>query len=153
MADWTERIEKIIMPVLVSNDCELVTAEWKTHAGQRILQITIDAERGVDLDLCATVSRAAGVLLEFEDEPSGSFVLEVSSPGINRRLVRLQDFRRFVGEKAKIRLRTPLAGGRRRMAGRIEKVTDEDHIVINADDGSIFDLNYDDIAKANLDRI
>lgn len=90
---------------------ECVEVTFAVESGRRILRVTLDAESGVHLDQCARASRALGPLLDScADLPPG-YYLEVSSPGINRPLTKPEHFRRFRGERAKIRLREALDGG------------------------------------------
>ena len=153
MRESDEKLAAIAQPVLRRHGCELLLLEWKSHSGRRVLRFTIDASDGVNLDLCERVSRELGDLLDLEDDLGEGYVLEVSSPGINRPLVRLDDFRRFVGEIARIQLHAPLQGGRRRAKGLIRRVTQEDHIIVDTEEGAVLDLSFDNIAKANLVRI
>ena len=95
------------------------------HVGMQgpTLQFVIDHPDGVDVDHCADVSRQISALLDRDDFGSRRYVLEVSSPGIERHLYWLDDFRRFVGEKARITLRTP-QGGKRTVQARIVSAED-----------------------------
>src|SRR5690606_25713880 len=89
----------------------------------RTLQIMVERQdrRPMTVDDCADVSRQVSALLEVEDPVPGSYVLEVSSPGIDRPLVRLDDFSRFAGFEARLETGQPVAG-RRRFRGRIKGI-------------------------------
>lgn len=90
---------------------ECVEVTFAVESGRRILRVTLDSGVGIRLDECARVSRALAPLLDsWPGLPSG-YYLEVSSPGINRPLTKPEHYRRFRGERAKIRLREELAGG------------------------------------------
>ena len=103
--------------------------------------------QGMTVDDCATISRAVSALLEVDDPISGAYTLEVSSPGLDRPLVRLGDFERFQGLEAKIEITQPL-DGRRRFRGRLLGVDGD--IVRILVDGTEVDLPHPDIHKAKL---
>ncbi len=106
--DLRERIEQQVE----SMGFECVDIAFAVEGGRRILRVTIDAENGVLLDQCGSVSRGlAPVLDEFPDLPTG-YHFEVSSPGINRALTKREHFERFQGERVKLRLHEEVEGGR-----------------------------------------
>lgn len=93
-----------------------------------------DQLAGITHEDCANYSRELGTILDVEDAiPGGEYLLEVSSPGLDRKLVKLADFQRFSGSKAKIMTREPLAGNRH-FAGRI-RLVDGDRIALDIDPG------------------
>lgn len=100
-----------------------------------VLQVMVErADRqSITVDSCAEVSRAISAILDVEDPIQGSYVLEVSSPGIDRPLVKLADYDRFAGHVAKLELAAPMAG-RRRFRGRLLGV-EGDVIKLVEDDG------------------
>jgi ribosome maturation factor RimP len=97
---------------VVSEGYECVDIVLGPEGGRRVLRIMIDHEAGVPLEACAKISRSLGALLEEVEELPGGYVLEVSSPGINRPLVKPEHFQRFQGERAKIKLRERMEGDR-----------------------------------------
>ena len=113
------------------------------------LQVMLDRRDGVAVlvDDCARASRLIGAILDVEDPLKGSYVLEVSSPGIDRPLTRLRDFERFAGFEARIETRWPV-DGRRRFKGRLLGV-DHDQVRLAADSGEIV-FAFGDIVKAKL---
>lgn len=113
------------------------------------LQIMVERRdgRAVNVDDCARASRLVSAILDVEDPLAGPYVLEVSSPGIDRPLTRLKDFERFAGFEARVELRMPL-DGRRRFKGRILGV-DDDRIRLAAEREEV-ELSFDDIQKAKL---
>lgn len=90
------KIQNLIEPVLSEMGCEWVDAQTVSEHGQKILRLLIDKEGGVTVGDCQKVSREVGVLLDVEEAVSGQYLLEVSSPGINRPLVKLADYQRFM---------------------------------------------------------
>jgi ribosome maturation factor RimP len=113
------------------------------------LQIMVERrdERAMTVDDCAEVSRAISAVLDVEDPIAGAHVLEVSSPGIDRPLVRLADFERFTGFEAKIETERPVAE-RRRFTGRLLG-TAVDRVRLRTDVGDV-ELPHAEIVRAKL---
>ncbi len=149
MADALERrIESLISPTIESMGFGLVRV--RLFGQQRLrLQVMIERldEAPLDVDDCAEVSRAVSAVLDVDDPISDGYTLEVSSPGIDRPLVRLADFERFAGFAAKIELDAPM-DGRRRFAGRLAGIA-EDAVRLATETGDVT-LPYARIAKAKL---
>ncbi len=103
--------------------------------------------RTVTVGDCAAISRAVSAVLDVEDPVSGPYTLEVSSPGIDRPLVRLKDFERFAGFEARVETNRPI-DGRRRFRGRLLGVEGET-VRIRVEDATT-DLPYVDIQRAKL---
>ncbi len=129
---------------------ELVNVEYMRGPSGMTLRITIDKDGGVTVDDCAHVSRLVSDVLDVKDPIPGHYNLEVSSPGINRPLVRKNDFQRFTGEKVFIKT-SRLIEGRRRYRGVLEKVED-DTVYVRAVDG-LYPVRFEDISRARLDII
>jgi len=125
---------------------ELVDIDLRIGANG-LLRLFIDSQDGVTLDDCETVSRQISALLDVEDPIPGSYVLEVSSPGIERRLRTEGHFRRHVNEEVKIQLTRP-QDGRRRFRGTVAGV-DEQAVAVVVD-GVQWRLPIADIATATL---
>ncbi|MEO0367959.1 MAG: ribosome maturation factor RimP, partial [Pseudomonadota bacterium] len=123
---------------------ELVAVEM-AGGDNAILRVFIDSKDGVDVEDCAKASRQFSAILDVEDPVSGKYLLEVSSPGIDRPLAKPAHFEAVIGEEIKVRTST-LVEGRRRFKGRLIS-TDDDGIEIQVDD-SIYSLSYLDLDKA-----
>ncbi|MFN0167692.1 MAG: ribosome maturation factor RimP [Bryobacteraceae bacterium] len=105
------RVEHIVERVAAPEGIEVVDVELKGTGRNRLLRISIDKASGVTHADCELVSHHVGTLLDVEDVvPGGSYTLEVSSPGVERKLVKLADFQRFQGKKARIVLSEPVEG-------------------------------------------
>lgn len=118
-------IEHEIAEIVEASGCELVHAEF----GGGVLRLFIDRpERpgGVDLGDCETVSKQVSALLDVVDFGSGRYTLEVSSPGLDRRLYDLRDYRRFAGSLARVTFREPESGKKRTVVGRLGELREPD---------------------------
>lgn len=141
-----ERLLELLEPTLAAMGYEL--ADLDAHAGRRgLLRLYIDRPGGVTVDDCQRVSEQVGAWLDVEDPLPGSYVLEVSSPGFDRRLRTAAHFERFGGEQARIELRDAL-GGRRKFVGKLAGV--EGGAVVLEVDGELVRLPLSDIAVARL---
>jgi ribosome maturation factor RimP len=110
------KVEKVVTelarPVVESAQCTLWDVEFVKEGGRSVLRIYIDNESGVSTEHCETVSRALDTLLDEADPIESSYVLEVSSAGLERRLKRDSDFVRFMGHSVAVRLYAPQNGAR-----------------------------------------
>src|SRR5450631_4118502 len=113
MAFEVERVRKVAERVAASSGLEIVEVELRGGGKARMLRIVIDKPAGVTHEDCAILSRDVGTILDVEDAISGnSYVLEVSSPGLDRKLFRPADYERFTGSKVKLKTRKPVNGNR-----------------------------------------
>lgn len=141
------RLAAIVAPTIEGLGFELVRIRLM---GGRKSVLQIMAERpdgGIEVDDCARISRAVSAVLDVEDPISGEFVLEVSSPGIDRPLTRLKDFETWAGWETRIETVEPI-DGRRRFRGTLAGVQDGE-VLIEIPEGTI-GLDYAMIADAKL---
>ncbi len=103
-------VESFAAPVLDDLGLELVEVQYRCESGAWILRLFIDREGGVTLDDCASVSRQISAYLEVEEIIAHPYNLEVSSPGLERPLKKKEDFIRFAGRKARVKLKDPVDG-------------------------------------------
>jgi len=148
-----ERIETAIAPTVNAMGLEVVRLQF-VNGPKKTLQIMAENDEGrLGIDECAQLSQAISAILDVEDVIEGEYLLEVSSPGLDRPLTKADHFRRFLGHKAKIRLDRPLETGRRNFAGRLVDAG-EDSVEIEIADpetGSrICQLPFDRIVSAHL---
>ena len=145
--ELTDRIATMIEPSLLAMGFLLVRVRFG-GAKRPVLQIMAERPDGtMTVEDCAEVSRAVSALLDVEDPIAGEYVLEVSSPGLDRPLVKLDDYRRFAGYEAKIETVMPVEG-RKRYRGRITGTEGEDVLVTV--DGQNFRLPFPLIGEARL---
>ena len=149
-------LEHIIDPICRAHGVELVDVRYLREPRGAVIRVIIDRERpevevgsAVSLEDCTAVSRDVSTALDVHDDvlPSGAYRLEVSSPGLERPLVRLRDFERFCGREVKLRTRAPI-DKRRRFHGKLLRVVDG-KIELNQD-GRVLLIPHEDIAQANL---
>ncbi len=142
------RVEQAVTHVLAREGFELVLCEFVPR--QHILRLYIDHANGVSIDDCSRVSHVVGDLLDAEgisDAIPGRYHLEVSSPGLDRPLVRPKDFQRFAGHEATILTREPLSG-RKKFTGQLAEAGEREvRIVV---DGAPYVIPYDAIHRAKL---
>jgi len=120
MAVDLEKVQAITERVAASLGLAVVEVELRGGGKARMLRIFIDKPQGVTHEDCASLSREVSTILDVEDAVgSGSYVLEVSSPGLDRKLFRAADFERFQGSRIKLTTRMPV-NGNRHFEGRLE---------------------------------
>ena len=141
------QVEEIAESLVASEGMELVDLEYRREGGHRVLRLFIDKHSGVTIDDCAHISRLLGDFLDVKDILPQAYVLEVSSPGLNRRLRKKEDFSRFAGHKVQLRLVAPLEG-RKKIVGSLVGIESE-AVVVAAANGR-YSVPLKDIAKANL---
>jgi ribosome maturation factor RimP len=116
-----DRVREIAERVAASSGLEVVEVEMLGSGKARMLRLTIDKPGGVTHEDCANLSREVGTILDVEDAVAGdSYVLEVSSPGLDRKLSKAADFERFVGSRIKLTTRREI-NGNRHFQGKLEK--------------------------------
>jgi ribosome maturation factor RimP len=115
-----EHVREVVERVASSSGLEVVEVELHGAGKSRMLRIFIDKPQGVTHEDCANLSREVGTILDVEDAvPGESYVLEVSSPGLDRKLSRPADYERFIGSRIKLTTWNPV-NGTRRFEGRLE---------------------------------
>lgn len=121
MAVDLDQIHAIVARVAASSGLEVVEIELRGGGKSRMLRIFIDKPGGVTHGDCASVSREVSTIFDVEDAmPGGAYTLEVSSPGLDRKLLRAADFERFQGSRVKLTTKEPV-NGNRHFEGRLER--------------------------------
>lgn len=119
-----DKIREIAERVAHMHGVELVEAELRGGGKARMLRVTIDKPEGVTHEDCANVSRDLSTVLDVEDAvPGGPYTLEVSSPGLDRKLLKPEDYTRFAGSRVKLTTREPV-NGNRHFEGRLESFSE-----------------------------
>ncbi|PHV71894.1 ribosome maturation factor RimP [Sporanaerobium hydrogeniformans] len=99
-----EEVTSLVTPILEQGDYELVDIEFVKEGPNYYLRIFVDKEGGITVDDCVTITRALNPLLDEKDPIEPAYMLEVSSPGLDRILKREKDFERFKGEMVDVKL-------------------------------------------------
>lgn len=143
----SDELIQLLEPVIERQGYELADLELKVGSRDGVLRIFIDKPGGVGLEDCELISRQVSALLDVEDPVPGRYSLEVSSPGLDRKLTKPSHFQRFVGEEVKVETRFPVLG-RRRFRGVLQ-AADEKSIVVVVD-REPYELQIDGIETARL---
>jgi ribosome maturation factor RimP len=142
-------VEDLVGPVVARNQMELVDVTYRLETGRWVLRLFIDKAGGVNVGDCAFISRQIEDLIEVEEIVPQRYVLEVSSPGLDRVLKKETDFQRFCGERARVKTREALAG-RRNFKGRIVRC-EQGILELECTEGERFEFSLDAIEKARLE--
>lgn len=148
MSAKLKNLQQLLEPVAQSMGFELWGIEYISQGKDSILRIYIDGEEGVSVDDCAILSHQASGILDVEETITGMYTLEVSSPGLDRILFKLEHYIAYVGHTVKVKLRLPF-DGRRNFKGLLKGV-EEDEIVIQVDNEE-YVLPIDYIDKAQVE--
>jgi ribosome maturation factor RimP len=145
----TEELEKLIEPVVKAQEMELVDLQYVSEQGKKVLRVFLDKKGGMQLSDCERVSGLLGELLDTSELLPESYVLEVSSPGIDRVLKKEKDFVRFKGERVRITLYAPIEGQRNFLGPIVE--AGNGAVTIADVSGKQVVVPLDKIARARLD--
>lgn len=144
-----DRIRQLVAEVVEGQGYELVDMELKGGGKNSILRIFIDKPEGISHKDCELVSEQVGTVLDVEDLIPFSYTLEVSSPGLDRKLVKDSDYTRFEGKLAKIQTRIPLQH-QKTFRGRLKGLRDG-KIVVALPNGSTIEIPVDVVNEARLE--
>jgi ribosome maturation factor RimP len=121
----------LLEPTIERLGYELSDLEVRIGGKHGVLRVFIDEPNGIGLEDCEKVSLAVSAILDVEDPLPGHYDLEVSSPGLDRKLTKIEHFQRFTGEAVKVQMRFPIEG-RRRFRGTLVS-SDDENIVVEVD--------------------
>ena len=147
VASKERQLSDMLKPTIEALGFELWGLEYLSQGRHSLLRIYIESEAGITVDDCAAVSAQVGSVLDVEDPISGDYTLEVSSPGVDRLLFRLEQFPEYAGELVELRLRSAFEG-RRKFKGLLQGIEGED-VVIRVDDHEYL-LPHSAIEKARV---
>ena len=142
-----DELAELLGPTVERLGYELADLEVRLGGKSGLIRLFVDKPEGIGLEDCEKVSRAVSALLDVEDPVPGNYNLEVSSPGLDRKLKKVEHFQRFIGQIVKVKLRFPLEG-RRRFRGKLLSADDE-NIVVEVD-GESYSLALTTIDTARL---
>jgi ribosome maturation factor RimP len=148
LASKEQQIEQLLQPTVEAMGFDLWGVEYVSQGRHSVLRVYIDAEQGINVDDCAAVSHQAGSVLDVEEPISGEYTLEVSSPGMDRLLFKLEQYPQYANEVIELRLRSPFEG-RRKFKGILKGIEGED-IVVQVDDHEYL-LPHSAVDKARIE--
>jgi ribosome maturation factor RimP len=156
MALKIEQIRDIAERVAATHGMEVVDVEFQGGGKSRMLRLFIDKPGGITHGDCALVSNDVSTILDVEDVVPGSYLLEVSSPGLDRKLVKAADYERFAGSRVRVNTKEPMEGSRH-FEGRLEGIR-EGRIALRLGGGSKkhplpereLEIELANVEKANL---
>ena len=145
-----QTIEQTVAAALAGKHVELVDLIIQNQGHKKLLQFFIDKEGGVTLEDCSTFTDVIDSVLEMENLIEGAYILEVSSPGVKRALKKPAHFKKFVSERIRVVVKTPIEG-RGFFTGQLASADDTGFVL---DDGTTqFHFKYTDVKKVNLDPV
>jgi len=145
-----EQLDNLIQATVTGMGYTLWGHEYRTYAENTLLRIFIDSDQGITVDDCGRVSQQLGAVLDVEDLIPVAYVLEVSSPGLDRVLFHPAQYQRYTGENLKVRTHVPVVG-RRNFAGVLQ-AADETGISLAVED-ELIEIPYDAIARGRLQYV
>lgn len=145
------RIRDKVSNVFDENKVELVDLTYRKEGGVKVLRILVDTESGITVEECAKMNEVVGEALDREDFMDENYILEVSSPGLDRPLKTKNDFARIKGKRIRVHTFVPI-DEKKEFVGILETVDDEGIAVFVKDTKSV-DIPLDKISKATLDFI
>jgi ribosome maturation factor RimP len=148
MEDMKKKIQELADSIAGQFAVDIVDVELSGSSRKPLIRIFIDKENGVTLDDCGKFSRALSALLDVEDPIPTAYVLEVSSPGLDRPLKVMRDFERSIGKLVRIVARTKI-DEQYVFTGRLTRVEGE-HIILSFDDKEM-EIPFDQISRARLE--
>lgn len=146
--EYELKTEKLLEPIMAEHNFELVDVEYIKEGGNWYLRAYIDKEGGITVDDCVMVSRSLSDLLDKNDFIPDAYILEVSSPGLGRKLKKDKDFARSIGEEVEIKLFKPI-NKKKDFIGCLISF-DKDKLTIELEDQSNMDILRADIAMVRL---
>lgn len=144
-----QRLVVEITRIVEGEGAEVWDIEYTPERGSMVLRIFIDKPDMVTVDDCANVSNLVSMMLDVEDLISGKYTLEVSSPGINRKLIKPEHFQRYLGRKIKVKL-NPNKAGRKKFQGLLERYEDGTVVITDDDENQAHEIAHEDIHIARL---
>jgi len=147
VATREQQMHELLEPTVEALGFELWGLEYLSQGRHSLVRVYIDGENGITVDDCAAVSEQIGSVMDVEDPIQGDYTLEVSSPGMDRLLFKLEQYAGYIGEIVELRLRSAFEG-RRKFRGLLKSIEGED-VVVQVDDHEYL-LPHSAIEKARV---
>ena len=148
-ADIEKKTEELVLPIIQAEGCELWDVEYVKEGSDMYLRIYADKEGGIMIDDCVTISRALEAKLDEEDFIEDAYILEVSSPGLTRKLKKDRDFEKSIGKLVIVKL-YKAENGSKEFLGRLRAYTDST-ITIETDSSETIELERKNISGIRLE--
>lgn len=142
-----EKIAEMVTPIVESMGFELWGIEYLAAGRHSTLRIFIDGPQGVNVDDCGSISRQISALMDVEDPISSAYMLEVSSPGMDRTLFKPTQYTAYINQNIQVRTLAAVLG-RKKFSGLLVQVT-EQAIEVEVD-GEVYEIPFGMIAKAQV---
>ncbi len=145
-----QAVQDQLAALVAEEGLELLATEVVGSGPKTVLRLVVDGPDGASLEKCASVSRQASAILDVEDPIQHHYTLEVSSPGLDRKLYNAADFERFTGRRVTVRMK-PTYREQRLLSGELVGLFDGGIVRLVVDNGQHVNLPYDEIFEARLD--
>ncbi len=146
-----ESVKELIRPLLEEQNFELVDILYRREQGKMVLRLLADKEGGITLNDCALLNEKIGALLDEKDIMNQSYILEVSSPGVDRPLVTKRDFERVKGRLVRVVLKESLLG-KFEHVGKLEDILDQS-IRIKTEKFGVLEIKFENIKRARQEVV
>jgi ribosome maturation factor RimP len=147
VANTATPLAALVEPAVVACGYDFWGLEYLPQGRRSVLRVYIDSANGINVDICAQVSRQVSAVLDVEDPIAGEYYLEVSSPGIDRPLFTLCQYEQNIGKAIKLHLRLTI-DGHRKLTGLLSNIKDEDIVLLVNDNEYLLPISS--IDKANV---
>ena len=144
------KLSSEIEKIAAESGCRLLAVETAGAGRQLVLRLVLDKEGGVTLEDCERVSRDVSPLLDARDSIGHRFFLEVSSPGLDRKLYTLEDARRFIGSRVRVKSAVPIDGARN-FRGTLAAIDGDRLRIVDEDARKTYNLSFGEVQVARLD--
>jgi len=148
MGKVREEVERLVLPILEEEGMELVDIEYRMGKGRGILRLYIDKPEGVKIDDCERVSKRIDPIMDRSNIIGGRYLLEVSSPGLDRPLKKEEDFKRFIGRLIKVKTFSPI-DNQKTFVGNLKDYK-EGVVTLETREEKVIEIPMKNIVKANL---
>lgn len=149
MSTKTELLQEIIEPIVESFELELWGLQYLPQGNHAILRVYIDGTQGVNVEDCARVSRQLSAVLDVEDPISSRYSLEVSSPGFDRIMFKLEQYKKYIGSRISVKLNRAI-DSKRKFKAQLLAVDEHKQVLEFMLDDEKFNVDFLNIDKANL---
>lgn len=139
-----------IEQIAAESGCRLLAVETAGAGRQLVLRLVLDRDGGVTLEDCERISRDVSPLLDAQDSIGHRYFLEVSSPGLDRKLYSIEDARRYVGSRVRVKSTVPIEGARN-FRGTLAAIDGDRLRIVDEESRKTYNLSFGEVQVARLD--